>query len=836
MQLYRNSNGQVITLNPNSPMGEGGEAQVFILPQDATLLAKVYRKPTNAHAAKLIAMLNNPPIDPMAAHGHISIAWPVDLLRTVNNDRSIVGFIMPCVTGMHRISDFYNPKARRQLCPVFNYYYLHHTAYNLAVAVRALHDCGYVICDLNESNVLVSDTALVTLIDTDSFQVRDPYTGVVYRGPVATSAFTPPELQGKTFSQIDRTAEHDLFALGVLIFQLLMEGTHPFTGVFQGSGEVPSYEKRILSGHFPYSIKKRVPYQPTRNAPPFGLLHPSLQRLFVNCFEDGHDDPQARPDAQAWQNALTEAESTLVTCSANNQHQYGNHLRSCPWCERTTQLNGHDPFLALQTVPHQKNLPSTQTPLPSAWTLLPPKQISRLLAYFRQPYKAFRLLIIALLAMALPFGLHYGYKRWFDPSIYIKEGDIFYEKGDFNQAIASYNKAIEIDPESAEAYFYRGRAYKKKDELKKAEDDFTQAIKLKSSFADAYRERGMLNYTKGKCCSQNALNDFTKAIDLNQDLESYYYRGDIRLAEGTISLRIAIEDFSDAIKIKPDFVEAYRKRAEAYTKQGDYDHAIADYGTLIKLRPNDLDAYKNRGILYYNNNKRDMSDLAIKDFDQAIKMGIKDSRIYLYRGKTLIKQHQLPEALENLNKVLSLKKDLDEPSQADAYFSRGEIYEELADAQVSREEKNEGKKKYDEAIADYTSAIELQPSSIIEIYKKRAMLYEKIERYKAALLDYTQISKLKPDDIDNFRKCAQLCESLSQFEDAVKFYTKIIETNPENDAEAYCRRSICYMSKRQKDISRADEDLQKADHSSDCFREANELRQRLEKKPPSFDQ
>jgi len=820
----------VIALNPNSPMGEGGEAQVFVLPQDATLLAKIYRKPTNAHAAKLVAMLNNPPLDPTAAQGHISIAWPVDLLRTVNSNHIIVGFIMPCVTGMHRISDFYNPRARRQRCPVFNYYYLHHTAYNLAVAVRTLHDCGYVICDLNESNVLVSDTALVTLIDTDSFQVRDPYTGVVYRGPVATSAFTPPELQGKTFSQIDRTAEHDLFALGVLIFQLLMEGTHPFTGVFQGFGEVPSYEKRILSGHFPYSTKKSVPYRPTPNAPPFNLLHPALQKLFVSCFEDGHDDPQARPDAQAWQAALIKAENSLITCPINDQHLYGDHLPGCPWCERTTQLNGHDPFPARQKMPKPIIPPPTQTPLPSAWTLLPQKQLSRLLAYFRQPRKIFQLLIMALLAMTILFGLQYGYKRWFDPSIYIKEGDAFYEKGDYDQAILNYNKAIEIDRESADAYLHRGRAYNKKGELKKAEDDFTKTIELKPNFADAYKERGILYYNKyqkeksqtalKKSMKAKAVEDLAQAIKYGQnDSQSYYYRGDL-FSTDEDDFNIAIDDFTNAIKINPNFAEAYTKRAAVYDRLIKYDLALSDYSALIRINQDDIEAYKKRGSIYY---KKREYDKAIADFDQAIKRKSTDAYAYFFKGKIFVEMPNpdLERALQSLGKALEQKKYLQTQDLADMYFYYGIVYEK--------------QEHYTDAIDNYTEAIRLDPNAV-EKYKRRAMLYEQLYEQKddkrwasKALDDYKQLIKLKPDDIDNYKKCARLSEVFKQWGEAVKFYTKIIEYDSD-DAEAYCRRGICYL--RLKDISRADEDLQKVDQNSDCYGEAKALREQSEKKQP----
>lgn len=349
MRLQRQFSGQLIAIDTNTAIASGGEGRIYPIAQDPSLVAKIYHRPTDEDADKLTVMFSMPPDAPIAAPGHASIAWPLDLLHTVGGREKIVGFVMPRVTKVLPIHTFYTPKTRREQKPLFNYLYLHRTARNLAAAVNALHARGYVIGDVNESNILVTDTALVTLVDTDSFQVRDPYTGYVYRCPVGKPEFTPPELQGQTFREIDRAPEHDLFGLAILIFQLLMEGTHPFLGVYLGSDEPPSLEARIRLGHFP-SGTKRIPYRPMPAAPPFEMLHPRLRQMFLRCFEEGHGNPLARPDAKTWVNAIREAEDALVTCSKNNQHKYGNHLSRCPWCDRSKLLRGRDPFPSRQAV------------------------------------------------------------------------------------------------------------------------------------------------------------------------------------------------------------------------------------------------------------------------------------------------------------------------------------------------------------------------------------------------------------------------------------------------------------------------------------------------------
>ena len=74
--------------------------------------------------------------------------------------------------------------------------------------------------------------------------------------------------------------------MAVLIFQLLMEGTHPFAGIYKGRGEPPTIEARVRAGHFPYS-KKRVPYRPTPLALDWKILHPTIQQLLIDSFELG---------------------------------------------------------------------------------------------------------------------------------------------------------------------------------------------------------------------------------------------------------------------------------------------------------------------------------------------------------------------------------------------------------------------------------------------------------------------------------------------------------------------------------------------------------------------
>jgi len=369
-QLQRESTGDRLVLDEKNTLGAGGEATVYALTGDRSLAAKVYLRPSEDRARKLVVMAANPPAG-SSANGpgldttNPDIAWPLDLLWTTGRKNRIAGFLMPRVENMVHIIDIYSPHARLTSRPWFDYRLLLRTCIGLAGVVETAHRSGYVIGDLNHSNIFVASDARVTLIDADSFQVRDPEGGAAFLCPVYTPEFTAPELHHQGLIKTERSLEQDSFGLGVLVFLLLMGGVHPFTGIHLGQGEPPPLFSRIASGDFPYSRNKRAMIAPPPIAVPFETLTPELRDLFLKCFEDGHAEPEERPTATIWRDALVAAEQGLTVCETNFQHQYASHQTACPWCIRMRQLGGRDPFPSADAAASGQN----QRPIPVRRTL-----------------------------------------------------------------------------------------------------------------------------------------------------------------------------------------------------------------------------------------------------------------------------------------------------------------------------------------------------------------------------------------------------------------------------------------------------------------------------------
>ncbi|WP_179228648.1 protein kinase domain-containing protein [Leptolyngbya ohadii] len=323
---------------------KSGEASIWET-NISNLVAKIYHSMMPEQIEKLNTMVANKPDISTLSSKHISIAWPDEIL--VDEEERCVGFLMPYVDGKTLVN-VYNPIKREKEARGVNWRYLYGVAANTALIVKALHAKQYVVGDIKPENFLVNSEALVSVIDTDSFQIPKLTEGElleVYRCPVGSKEFTPPELIGASFIDSIRLQAHDNFGLAVIIYHLLLGGKHPFSGRWTGEGADPSIDDLIHQGSWLYAPNSKL--QVTSGTIPLEILHPKVQEYFHQCFTQGHSNPNARPGAEAWFRVLKEAYEDLADCGAEINHQYSKHYGRCYWCEMRQKLGGHDIFVPL---------------------------------------------------------------------------------------------------------------------------------------------------------------------------------------------------------------------------------------------------------------------------------------------------------------------------------------------------------------------------------------------------------------------------------------------------------------------------------------------------------
>lgn len=317
-------------------IARGGEGVIVEIEGAPGLVAKLYTRGVNpAREAKL---------HHMSASGSARLstvaAWPISTLHEGRNG-PLRGFLMPRITGRHEVHEFFSPAQRKNLFPGLGWKFLVRIARNIAAAMEEIHASGFVIGDVNQKGFLVCPlTAQATAIDCDSFQVKTGHR--TYRCEVGVPEFTPPELLGRSFSEIDRTPDHDAFGLAVLVFQLLFMGRHPFAGkTRRPDGSLEAAIREFQFVHAPEAGKAGI--EAPVHGLPFKIASARVRALFQVAFSreaaSGH-----RPSPGDWVGALEALEAQITACPKSEGHEYWHDLQDCPWCEHEV-TNGVFHFL-----------------------------------------------------------------------------------------------------------------------------------------------------------------------------------------------------------------------------------------------------------------------------------------------------------------------------------------------------------------------------------------------------------------------------------------------------------------------------------------------------------
>jgi len=180
---------------------------------------------------------------------------------------------------------------------------------------------------------------------------------------------------------------------------------------------------------------------------------------------------------------------------------------------------------------------------------------------------------------------------------------------------------------------------------------FDRAVEIKPDLAEAYYNRGIA--LQGLKLLEEAIDSYDRAIEIKPDLAEAYYNRGIALQE-LKRLEEVIDSYDRAIQIKPDLAEAYSNRGNALKELKRLDDAVASYDRAIEIKPNLAEAYYNRGIALKELKRYEE---ALASYDHAIEIKPDYAEAYSNRGIALRDLKRLDEAIASHNKVLELRPD-----------------------------------------------------------------------------------------------------------------------------------------------------------------------------------
>lgn len=172
---------------------------------------------------------------------------------------------------------------------------------------------------------------------------------------------------------------------------------------------------------------------------------------------------------------------------------------------------------------------------------------------------------------------------------------------------------IKMKPE-ADDYFLRGKSREFLGKQAEALADFNAAIELAPESAAPYEGRGSLRYRQGEAV--DAADDLERALTLDPEhLLALATRSMLRADKG--DLEGAMDDLNLVLKLSPGDPNTLNNRGVLYREMQDYDRAIADYTRTIQLVPSHARAYANRAYCW--NKQRDFQQ-AVADYARAVEL------------------------------------------------------------------------------------------------------------------------------------------------------------------------------------------------------------------------
>jgi predicted O-linked N-acetylglucosamine transferase (SPINDLY family) len=199
--------------------------------------------------------------------------------------------------------------------------------------------------------------------------------------------------------------------------------------------------------------------------------------------------------------------------------------------------------------------------------------------------------------------------------VYWNLGKIYQHQAKVDEAVENWEKAFAIQPDLVDDNFHfcLGNTLFKMGKREAAIRSYQRAIALNPQNAQAYGN--LANLYSQERNRDEAIKYYQKALQLDQKLHSLHYQlGNNYLLKGKNDE--AILSFREALKYNPNYADIYANLAGAYASKGLLPEAIENYQQALVYKPNWAEIYCRIGHII----KQEKHGEAIALFEKAIEL------------------------------------------------------------------------------------------------------------------------------------------------------------------------------------------------------------------------
>ncbi|ACK70435.1 TPR repeat-containing protein [Gloeothece citriformis PCC 7424] len=235
----------------------------------------------------------------------------------------------------------------------------------------------------------------------------------------------------------------------------------------------------------------------------------------------------------------------------------------------------------------------------------------------------------------------------------VEEGKQLRNQGQYEEAIESYNKALEFKSDYHEAWYGLGYSLNELERYQKAIESYNKALEFKSDYHEAWYGLGYsLNELERY---QEAIESYNKALEFKSDYHEAWYGLGYSLNE-LERYQEAIESYNKALEFKSDYHEAWYGLGYSLNKLERYQEAIKSYDKALEFKSDYHEAWYGRGVSL---RRLERYDEAIQSYDKALEIDPNNPLYWNSRGLSLQNLKRYEEAIKSYDKALEIDPNFD---------------------------------------------------------------------------------------------------------------------------------------------------------------------------------
>ena len=336
--------------------------------------------------------------------------------------------------------------------------------------------------------------------------------------------------------------------------------------------------------------------------------------------------------------------------------------------------------------------------------------------------------------------------------------------GKKDKALASYDRALKVQPTSAEALFNRGWTLHELKRFAEALASYDRALKVRPDLAEVFCNRGLTLHELKRF--EEALASYDRALKVRPDYAEALCNRGLTLHE-LKGFEEALASYDRALMLWPDSAELLSNRGLALHELKRFEQALVSYERALALQPDYAEAFSNRGATLHE--LKQFAE-ALASYDRALALRPHHAEAFCNRGLTLHELKRFSEALASYDGALKLRPDF-----AEALSNRGLTLHEL--------------KRFEQALASYDRALKARPD-YAEAFSNRGVTLHELKRFDEALASYDRALKLRSDYADALSNRGNTLKKLQSFEEALASYDRALAVAPDH-AYAFGGIAVC---------------------------------------------